>query len=62
MILDYLQQLTGQKMNNEVTDLYGTETINLSPGASVSSRAIVGYSLGSYMELVQKQILMEVLI
>ena len=30
---------------NEVTDLYGTETINLSPGASVSSRAIVGYSL-----------------
>ena len=32
---------------NEVTDLYGTETINLSPGASVSSRAIVGYSLGA---------------
>jgi len=35
------------KNENEVTDLYGTETINLSPGASVSSRAIVGHSLGS---------------
>ena len=33
--------------DNEVTDLYGTETINLSPGASVSSRAIVGYPLGT---------------
>ena len=32
---------------NEVTDLYGTETINLSPGASVSSRAIVGHPLGT---------------
>jgi len=32
--------------DNEVTDLYGTETINLSPGASVSSRAVVGYPLG----------------
>ena len=32
---------------NEVTDLAGTETINLSPGASVSSRAIVGYPLGT---------------
>jgi len=31
---------------NEVTDLFGTETINLSPGASVSSRAIVGQPLG----------------
>ena len=31
---------------NEVTDLYGTETINLSPGASASSRAIVGQQLG----------------
>ncbi len=31
---------------NEVTDLFGTETLNLSPGASVSSRAIVGESLG----------------
>ncbi len=31
---------------NEVTDLFGTETINLTPGASVSSRAIVGYPLG----------------
>jgi len=31
---------------NEVTDLYGTETINLSPGASASSRAIVGEQLG----------------
>lgn len=31
---------------NEVTDLAGTETINLSPGASVSSRAIVGQPLG----------------
>ena len=31
---------------NEVTDLYGTESINLSPGASVSSRAVVGYPLG----------------
>ncbi len=34
------------KNTNEVTDLYGTETINLTPGASVSSRAIVGYPLG----------------
>ena len=32
---------------NEVTDLYGTESINLSPGASVSSRAVVGYPLGA---------------
>ena len=31
---------------NVVTDLSGTETIDLSPGASVSSRAIVGYPLG----------------
>ena len=31
---------------NIVTDLAGTETINLSPGASVSSRAIVGEALG----------------
>ncbi|MBN09680.1 MAG: SusC/RagA family TonB-linked outer membrane protein [Flavobacteriaceae bacterium] len=34
------------KNRNEVTDLYGTESINLSPGASVSSRAIVGQQLG----------------
>ena len=34
------------KNTNEVTDLFGTETINLSPGASVSSRAIVGEQLG----------------
>jgi TonB-linked SusC/RagA family outer membrane protein len=33
--------------DNEVTDLFGTESINLSPGASVSSRAVVGYPLGS---------------
>ncbi len=32
--------------NNVVTDLEGTETINLTPGASVSSRAIVGQPLG----------------
>ena len=32
---------------NEVTDLFGTESINLSPGASVSSRAVVGYPLGA---------------
>ena len=31
---------------NVVTDLKGTETINLTPGASVSSRALVGHSLG----------------
>ncbi|RMG25289.1 MAG: SusC/RagA family TonB-linked outer membrane protein [Bacteroidetes bacterium] len=31
---------------NTVTDLFGTETIDLTPGASVSSRAIVGYPLG----------------
>lgn len=31
---------------NKVTDLEGTETIDLSPGASVSSRAIVGQPLG----------------
>ena len=34
------------KNKNKVTDLLGTETINLSPGASVSSRAIVGQPLG----------------
>ena len=33
--------------DNEVTDLYGTETINLSPGASVSTRAVVGPPLGT---------------
>lgn len=32
---------------NKVLDLQGTETIDLTPGASVSSRAIVGYSLGA---------------
>ena len=38
---------------NEVTDLYGTESINLSPGASVSSRAVVGYPLGAlYLSLI----------
>lgn len=31
---------------NLVTDLAGTETINLSPGASVSTRAIEGHPLG----------------
>ncbi len=31
---------------NEVLSLKGTNTIDLSPGASVSSRAIVGYPLG----------------
>jgi len=34
------------KNKNEVTDLFGTESISLSPGASVSSRAVVGYPLG----------------
>lgn len=34
------------KNDNLVTDLFGTESVNLSPGASVSSRAIVGYPLG----------------
>jgi hypothetical protein len=38
--------LNWSKNTNEVTDLYGTETINLSPGASASSRAIVGQQLG----------------
>lgn len=38
--------LNWSKNDNEVTDLFGTETINLSPGASVSSRAVVGYPLG----------------
>lgn len=31
---------------NRVTDLYGTESVNLTDGASVSSRAIVGEPLG----------------
>ena len=39
--------LNWSKNTNEVTDLYGTESINLSPGASVSSRAIVGHPLGA---------------
>lgn len=34
------------KNKNLVTALAGTETIDLTPGASVSSRAIVGYPLG----------------
>ena len=38
--------LNWSKNTNEVTDLFGTETINLSPGASASSRAIVGRQLG----------------
>ena len=38
--------LNWSKNTNEVTDLFGTETINLSPGASASSRAIVGQQLG----------------
>jgi TonB-linked SusC/RagA family outer membrane protein len=38
--------LNWSKNDNEVTDLFGTETINLSAGASVSSRAVVGYPLG----------------
>ncbi len=38
--------LNWSKNTNEVTDLFGTESINLSPGASVSSRAIVGQQLG----------------
>ena len=32
---------------NLVLDLKGTETVNLTPGGSISSRAIVGYALGS---------------
>lgn len=32
--------------NNKVTDLAGTETINLTSGASVSSRAVVGHPIG----------------
>jgi len=44
--LNFSTSLNWSKNNNEVTDLYGTETINLSPGASVSSRAIVGHPLG----------------
>lgn len=32
--------------DNTVTDLKGTESINLTPGASVSSRAVVGFPLG----------------
>jgi len=46
---DNLQLTTSvnwSKNTNEVTDLYGTESINLSPGASASSRAIVGQQLG----------------
>jgi len=31
---------------NLVTDLYGTDSVSLTPGASVSSRAIVGHPLG----------------
>jgi hypothetical protein len=32
--------------NNTVTSLAGTETIDLTPGASVSSRAVVGHPIG----------------
>ncbi len=38
--------LNWSKNDNLVTDLFGTESVNLSPGASVSSRAVVGYPLG----------------
>lgn len=38
--------LNWSKNDNKVTDLFGTESISLSPGASVSSRAVVGYPLG----------------
>ena len=38
--------LNWSRNKNEVTDLFGTESINLSPGASVSSRAVVGHPLG----------------
>ena len=38
--------LNWSRNKNLVTDLFGTDTINLSAGASVSSRAIVGHPLG----------------
>lgn len=44
--LNLSTSLNWSKNTNEVLDLYGTETISLSPGASVSSRAIVGHPLG----------------
>jgi hypothetical protein len=44
--LNVTTSINWSRNRNEVTDLYGTETINLSPGASVSSRAVVGYPLG----------------
>ena len=44
--LQLTTSLNWSKNTNEVTDLFGTETINLSPGASASSRAIVGQQLG----------------
>ena len=44
--LNVTTSINWSRNRNEVTDLFGTETINLSPGASVSSRAVVGYPLG----------------
>lgn len=44
--LDLSVYANWSRNRNEVTDLAGTETIDLSPGASVSSRAIVGQPLG----------------
>ena len=44
--LKFVTMLNWSKNTNEVTDLYGTESISLSAGASVSSRAIVGQPLG----------------
>lgn len=44
--LNVTTSINWSRNRNEVTDLYGTETINLSPGASVSSRAVVGHPLG----------------
>lgn len=38
--------LNWSKNNNLVTDLFGTESVNLSPNASVTSRAVVGHALG----------------
>ena len=44
--LDMSMSVNWSKNDNLVTDLFGTESVNLSPGASVSSRAVVGYPLG----------------
>ena len=52
--------LNWSKNVNEVTDLYGTSVVNMSPGASVQSVALVGSPLGTLFGTGSRTNLMEV--